>query len=678
MNNNIEDIYIGANYKSPEKKGGKIVLFFIIFLFIILLAMVALYWYFNNYTTTSTKQLFFNHLSNNNVTAVTSGNIFDELAEKLLTSNYEANSDISFTTNVKNDELEDIDVNKFTYDLKLQNNVNESKFYSELGINYSGNEELRVKLLANKDSIGIKEDQIVNKYVGVHYDNLKDLYGIDINQDEVNSINKVQKIDLSDEEIKEFFTNNISKISNMIPEEKFTIQDNIAIEKNDEQIPVTGYTLTLSQEEMSSIIVTLLKDIRSNGKLLEKIAYSGSTELVTDTNIDDMPLNEVKEPEVDNLENQVDGQDIEFDGEPISNLDPIPGEENEFNENQVILEENQDVGSQELELRSSVSLDPVGEENNEFEIIQETLEYEDFIRLLFGMKVNKSVSEVRDLLDSYIEKVNNMSGNGIVVTVYASNEKTEKISITLPNSNTIDLEILKKTDSENRVKITYLYEDSLEETNGISVEIDKITSSSSTSLDITCNIIEDEKINKKINIKSDFQGSVSSSNLSNSSVVTVSTKENETRVVCDTTFKFSKPGDIPYLVDDNCLFLETLSPEDYEITMQAIEDKIDLVWAEKKERFNLIDTNTRVLSGSKNNASSSVKREEAKQVLTDKISEMINEAQANETEFTLANLQDLKIEGYEVSSNVNENSAVIVVDIYTFNVDTEFNIIDAE
>ena len=46
-------------------------------------------------------------------------------------------------------------------------------------------------------------------------------------------------------------------------------------------------------------------------------------------------------------------------------------------------------------------------------------------------------------------------------------------------------------------------------------------------------------------------------------------------------------------------------------------------------------------------------------------------------EFTLQNLVDLKIDGFEVSSIVNETTAIIVVDIYTFNIDSNFNLTDA-
>lgn len=65
-----------------------------------------------------------------------------------------------------------------------------------------------------------------------------------------------------------------------------------------------------------------------------------------------------------------------------------------------------------------------------------------------------------------------------------------------------------------------------------------------------------------------------------------------------------------------------------------------------------------------------------KSVLENKINEMKNQAEENGEEFTIENLQDLSIDGFEVSSNVADDKAIVVIDIYTFTVDKDFNISD--
>ena len=67
-----------------------------------------------------------------------------------------------------------------------------------------------------------------------------------------------------------------------------------------------------------------------------------------------------------------------------------------------------------------------------------------------------------------------------------------------------------------------------------------------------------------------------------------------------------------------------------------------------------------------------------KEALQKRIDELRNEAIANGVEFNLQSLENLQIDGYEVASTINENMAVVVIDIYTFNIDKDFNITEAQ
>lgn len=674
MSNNIEDIYIGDKYRSTNKKGGKLILFFIIILLLILFGMGYAYWYINNYEKLNAKQLFFNHLSNNNIKNIASENIYAELIEKLVNSNFESNSTMNFSTNVEREELEGLDVSKFTLNLKNQHDVNAEKTYSELGIVYSGNEALRIKMITDKDSIAIKDadKEIVTMYVGMRFNSLKDRFGINISKENIDNLKRLEKNELTKEDTDQFMTDMLAKLSSMIPEEKFTIQDNIAISQNNDSIPVTAYSLNLSQEEFKTILTEILKNVRNNETFLKKFATEGSKNEIGNKVIDVNPgLSNTEENEelIDNQNPeemfvQEGNEQFTEDGEQIpenqeqyteedeevqdyqeseSDFEPVPAEVNEFNEPQVyeeenlednnenrdenyeennqdenheennfeqneeILEDNNEnyieenleedsVGSQELQLMRSTDLNPLDEEREEeLEILNHSSEYLEIMKLLLGMKVDKSLDEITDLLDEWIENTKDLTGNGISITVYASSEKTEKISVTLPSENTIEIEVLKKSDSNNRLKITYLYENLEEQKDGISLQINKTNTTSNTALDIICSFIENEKINKKLNIQSEIEGAVTSNTLKSNSIITLSTQDNETKFVSETDIKFSKKPEIEVLNEENCLFLETLSQEEYEPTIQAVKEQIKLVWNAKKENFDFIDTNHRNL-----------------------------------------------------------------------------------
>ena len=64
--------------------------------------------------------------------------------------------------------------------------------------------------------------------------------------------------------------------------------------------------------------------------------------------------------------------------------------------------------------------------------------------------------------------------------------------------------------------------------------------------------------------------------------------------------------------------------------------------------------------------------------MINKIVEMMDAAIANGEEFTIQNLVDLKIDGYKVSAAVTSENALIVVDVYKFNIDTGFVLTDVE
>ena len=77
--------------------------------------------------------------------------------------------------------------------------------------------------------------------------------------------------------------------------------------------------------------------------------------------------------------------------------------------------------------------------------------------IMLGKKVDISLKELQKRIDDVIKKVKKLEGDGLTISVYASEQKTEKITVTLPNENTVDLEFYSNSDTDNGIKITYLY-----------------------------------------------------------------------------------------------------------------------------------------------------------------------------------------------------------------------------
>ncbi len=621
-NNGIEDIRIDVNYNSNRKKSKKgIVIFFIVLL---ILGVGAFYFYFLQ-SQASAKELFFTNLSNLDMKNILDNSIYEQMANRVITEDTEITTKVNFSTNVENQNLEEIDFSKFLLELTNKNDVETLKTYSELKVSYSENEIFKAKMLSNEEVIGAMSDEISAQYVGLKYDSIKDILGIDINSNLIKSLKKSKKVTLTDEQKKEYINKYIMQISESIPEEKFEIQENIVIQKASSSSNATAYTLTLTQDELRYILTNLLTNLKKDEALLNEL---------------------------------------------------ITKEENAISE--------------------------------EYRV------YEGLIRIVLGNKINTNIKDLQKVIDNTIDSIKKWSGNGIVIKLYVTDLGIEKINVILPNENTLDFEFTKKAEEQNLLKITYLYkgsnsgleflkkdkvktysaEDGIEDLeekvvpkdideskiNGFSLEIDKTKKEANTSINITYSFIEDEVINKKINISIRTDGTQNSKSMKNSIVISQGSNDGKSgQITIDNIIKFTNVSDIEDLTEENCVFLDNLSEEDANNTIEEIKYRFEEIYNEKKSNLNLIDVNTKssIIRQELDTVSSNISKDEAREALADKVTGMMQEAIDNNQEFTLQNLVELQIDGLEVSSTVNENTAIIVVDIYTFNIDSNFNLTDA-
>ena len=678
--NGIEDILIDNNYDSKKKKNKKGIIIAFFLLLIILGGLCFAYWYFTRPTTTA-KQLFFNQLSNTNVKNVLEINSYKEILSKLIDESSEITSKINFSTTIENENLEGLDVSKFVLDLSNMNDVETKKNYSELDINYSGNEVLKVKMLANKDAFAIASDEIVNKYVGFRYNTIKEENS---KANLINEIYRAQGIDIKEEQKQTFINKYFNKIYENIAEEKFSYQDNYVLDGST-STDVVAYTLKLNHEELKNLLKNLLTELKNDDELLEQLIEEPKNSLQTEENNSQENLNNEENMENDTISESNDGEN--------QNSEENISETNEQN-------------NEEFETTERISLDPVSSENIENE---EDLAIE-ILKIIFGKKANITLDDFKNTIDELINRIDNLEGNGIIFNIYASELRTEKINIILPNESSFDIEFKNQSDSGAYLKVTYLYKGDnnifaflkensknvysqenpliVEETeeidssknSGYSIEINRSNQEASNRVKLTFSFINSEEINKKISLETNLEGNENSKNLKLDNIMIFTTENGETTITSESNIKFKNIEDIENINQENTLFLEDLSQEEYDITVQAIKDKISQVYNEKKEKFNFLDANigNSVIEQNLEESSSEDNKNIVKEALQKRIDELRNEAIANGVEFNLQSLENLQIDGYEVASTINENMAVVVIDIYTFNIDKDFNITEAQ
>ena len=721
---NIEDIYIGNNGEMNKKsKKGVIIVIFII-LVLLLVGMVGAYFYFSNQTLTK-KQLFINSISNTNIKKFLENDVYNAIINRLEEENSETETKIQISTTDENAEPEGVDFSNFEFNLNNQNDIENSKSFGELTINYSGNELFKARYLSNEDAVAVASDEIVDRYIGIHYDKMQDVLGININKDTLDELKNAEQISLTEDERSNYITNYAGKFFENIGEEKFASQENLVIQKNNTSIDVVSYELVLSQDEYKNVLTNVLTNLRDDQDLLSKLVVENSSNIENRNNsVDENQIqnnqNEIntvvpsfESDQTINLQDQTDsGQTVTEVNEETRNSNIEVNMENQTNNNESI-ETNEGNSNENLitSVETTSDLTPVGESENTF-----TLSSENIISLILGKKIDISVSELQEQIDNLIEDVKNSSGNGIKITVYVnvSNNNTEKISATLPDGETLDMEFTtnESNENDNTLKLTYIKdtettivtnnetntengvetysaEDDLENTaeaqienskDGFTLNLNKVSSDASTTLKIGFEFVEKEQINQKFNIEIKTNGTESSNNIKNDIVFTFGTDTNEYKLLLDNTINFNVTPEIEDLTDENCLFVENLSEEEFSSTMQAIQERIGVVYQEKMNSLNVIDTNTNspIVESNTQTEVPEVTREEAKEALIQRVSNLMGEAQNNGEEFTIQNLANLTMDGFDVSADVTDAEAIIVVDTYKFRIDPNFVLTDVE
>ena len=683
----IEDILIERGYETKKKKntGIKVVIFLLI---VVLALFIAAYYYFINLDKISAKELFITNISKTNFKALLQEDIYTKSFEKIETKDFETETNMSFTTTLKNDELENVDVSKITIDILNKNDVDNSKTLNEATLKYAENEVFKMRTLSNENSIAIFANEIQDKYIGCNYENLQKILGINYNNN-LKKLKNVEKINISDEDKTKYLEKYFAKVMENIPEEKFTIQENIVIQKTEESVDVTAYSVKLNKEELNNLVESVLETLKQDKELLSKIAGKVEDVVEEENNIEqsDPILEENVEEPVDaegNSEEPTEPAEETTPEEPTETAEEITPEEPVVEEtNALPVVTINPVGTISPVEMSESEKDTVSKMGDTESTLNTALnDKTDLLyRLILGKKLDMSVKEIQDLieakikLDEYYELTNGQDDKGLTVNVYASEEKTEKITIDLPNEASIDIEFVNNSEKDNRIKLTYLQKEN-NQRNGFALDFNKIQNEANTKIKATYSVIEDEKINKKIIVDLKTDGTVNSKEIKNDAVITISTDKGETKTVLDNIIKFKDVDGLEDLVPENCLYLDQLSEEELKITLDDLKNKFKTLYEDKKDSLNFINTNTGGIT--LEDISSAVNKEDAKNALITRVSNMMQEAIDNNQEFTIKNLENLTIDGYEVSSTVTEENAKIVVDIYTFNIDQNFTLTDSE
>lgn len=678
----IEDVIMNGNNTKAPKKGHP---FLLIFMFIIIVALCLLiyfrFFYVKDEIIDYTEE-FFSYMQSSNTKTFLNDTLYSEILKKIETKDFEAEHFINLSTTMDKEELNDIDLSKLIINVNSVSKKENSENFYDINVKYLDNQIINCKAIEKENDIYVTSDEIVNMYIGGEK---KSFYPI------LSTILNKENIDFyKTEKIKNILKNRIEYtdldipiyaklVKDSIEPGKIQKKDNVIIQNEESSITAVEYKIELSQEETNQILIKVLEKLKNDDDLLNKFT---NNQIINEEE-QQVNLNTVGENNIQNTTNveQIVEENVEEQANIVENNIQVI-QNDSLNAN---TENNSPISNIKLNNETSeannVNDESIETDNQTFNIE----EAKEIIKsAVLKEEKNISLNDLKDAIQTIINELPNLQGDGVTVSIYVENGKIVKLSMNWIDGSNLDIEFNEISEKENKIKITYLKD--TEKSNGFSIELYKNKNEAATEFDILFNNIENKKITKKLKIETNLKGTVLSNSISNTILVTYTDSTGEFKVNLNSEVNLVSEKQIEELNENNSFNLVTAEEIYKQNLIEQLKATIDSVYNSKKEQMKLIDNNTSSseistnIPKETNNSSgtllSNATKEEARQVLVDKISQMMAEAQNNNEEFGLNKLNGLEIEGHKISAIINSDLAIITIDGYTFNIDSEFNLSD--
>lgn len=347
-----------------------------------------------------------------------------------------------------------------------------------------------------------------------------------------------------------------------------------------------------------------------------------------------------------------------------------------------IMNELQDTLINDDELINCLITGEIEETSTEEKMFFSGITPTDALNLVSGYKINVSVDKIKEEIENNFVKIfeilNSIENLKFSFDIYVSDSKVIKEVIKLENLLELNLDFETVSDNENYVKATLLMFDlETQDKNGYSVSLKRKNNNVTTNFVSEISLIEKGQINKKLIFENNLEGNSTSTNLNNNTTITYSDTENEYTLKIHSKLEYLLNEDIESLNSDNCLFLDELDNSTKNAVIESIYSKTLEVGGNKINSITNpeIKPNNQIIDiDGETEEEISQKKEVAKTKLINAVTAEMQKAHDEEREYSLMNLQDLKIENSAVSVMVNENMAIVAVDGYTFYIDPNFNL----
>lgn len=163
---------------------------------------------------------------------------------------------------------------KITYNTKMIGL--EQKTQNDIKLTSNDNSVIALKLLKNKEQYGIKIDEFHNQYISVENNNLKSVFqklGMDTSEipDKFTELDYYEFLNIDEETLNHIKATYYNVLKENIPVESYSIEKNVAIKIDNNNITTNAYKLTLTEDQVNTITIKMLETLKNDEKTLDLI-----------------------------------------------------------------------------------------------------------------------------------------------------------------------------------------------------------------------------------------------------------------------------------------------------------------------------------------------------------------------------------------------------------------------
>lgn len=265
-----------------RKKRILIITLSIITVLILIIGGVLIYLNCATDTFKSTQELFYKYLyQNGDIADVFDTNLLDRYYQKIENNAYNGEGELTIKTgNTDGTESDtkqfDDFINKTKIEYNTKSNLTENKAETEAKIIYDNKEQFKMNFARNDNNYAVKSDEVVYKYLLLRNEDLREVYtklGIE-NIDKIP--NQFEKIDyniykdMKPEDKGRILSTYQNVLNKEILSNHYTKQK-IPMQINGKEMKGNVYTLTLTEEELSSLKIKLLETLMTDELTLKYV-----------------------------------------------------------------------------------------------------------------------------------------------------------------------------------------------------------------------------------------------------------------------------------------------------------------------------------------------------------------------------------------------------------------------